>query len=102
MKVTTEKLRRGETVIGSVTKFDHDGFVLESRTYDARPCVVTDEIKRRCEVHDQLVAALKDVTDTLDAFGGMPDGEPDHKAWVESRADAKIIAARAALTAAGQ
>lgn len=46
---------------------------------------------------DDLRRALKDVTDVLDIFGDLGDGQMDPAAWRAANAEAKIVAARAAL-----
>lgn len=50
--------------------------------------------------HEQLVAALRQVADVLDAFGNLPDGMMHPSPWNDHKAEDKIKAARAALAAA--
>lgn len=57
-------------------------------------------IVRACNAHDQLVAALKAVTDVLDAFGNLPDGLMHPSPWNQHKVEEKVAAARAALAAA--
>ncbi|MBD8531513.1 MULTISPECIES: hypothetical protein [unclassified Massilia] len=48
---------------------------------------------------EQMRKALKDVTDVLDIFGNLSDGQMDPKAWNAAKAEDKITAARAVLSA---
>lgn len=51
MKVTTEQLRQGDRLIGTVTTIEHDGAKVELRTYvhdDPRSIALVNEIAKRC------------------------------------------------------
>jgi len=55
----------------------------------------------RANSHDQLVAALKEVTEVLDKFGDLSDEKMCPDAWESSNAWAKVKAAYATLAAVG-
>jgi len=50
----------------------------------------------------ELIRVLKDVTDVLDIFGDLGDGQMDPAVWRAAKAEEKIKAAREALAASPQ
>lgn len=66
MKATTEELRQGDKVTGTVTTIVRKGCKIELRSFNNEGEAMIVEIARRINAHDQLVAALKDARPYID------------------------------------
>lgn len=58
LKVSTETLRRGDVITGSVTRIEYNGTGYDLTAYDDKGREMFAEMQRRCNEYEALVAEL--------------------------------------------
>lgn len=61
MHTTTETLRQGDTITGSVTTIEYNGLTIETRSFGMAGAELMAEVARRVDQHEQLIKALQDI-----------------------------------------